>query len=262
MRYNRLGETDIKLSAIGLGTVKIGRNRKVKYPEGEGFRLPDDKEVEALLDTALSLGINVIDTAPAYGFSEERLGKLMKSRRKNFAIITKAGEEFINDKSYYDFSEKHIRTSVERSLKRLKTDVIESVLLHCDKNDMDILVNTPALETLYRLKDKGDILSFGASIYTIEAGIKAAELSDAVMVEYNIEKRESKPVIDYAEKLKKGVFIKKGLASGHLPTTRDNSIKSCMKHIFEEKGITSLIIGTISITHLKRNVYEAESVII
>ena len=55
------------VSALGLGTVKFGRNRGVKYPSDDGFRLPSDREIETLLDTVLASGIDLLDTAPAYG---------------------------------------------------------------------------------------------------------------------------------------------------------------------------------------------------
>ena len=67
-----LGNTGIQLSMIGLGTVKIGRNTDVKY--AESFELPSDQEVIELLTEAAKLGINCLDTAPAYGSSEKRLG--------------------------------------------------------------------------------------------------------------------------------------------------------------------------------------------
>ncbi|HHO58771.1 MAG TPA: aldo/keto reductase, partial [Thiotrichales bacterium] len=65
-----LGATGIDVSVLGLGTVKIGRNEQVKYPEG--FEIPDDRAVAGLFEQARSLGINFIDTAPAYGSSEQR----------------------------------------------------------------------------------------------------------------------------------------------------------------------------------------------
>jgi len=254
MKYNRLGHTGIKVSMLGLGTVKIGRNQKVKYPGGDGFRIPDDKEVEKLLDTAISLDINLIDTAPAYGTSEERLGKLLGSNREKFVIITKAGEEFENGVSDYNFTSGHIRTSVERSLKRLKTDRIESVLLHCHRNDSDIIENTPALETLHDLKEKGDILSYGVSGYTVDAGLKSVEMSDVVMVTYNIQETQMLPVIDYAHKSGKGVLIKKGLLSGNIPAHNNKDpIGMCMRSIFSVPGITSLITGSLNPEHLKEN---------
>ncbi|HAY54731.1 MAG TPA: aldo/keto reductase, partial [Gammaproteobacteria bacterium] len=63
MTRRPLGQTDLLLSPIGLGTVKIGRNTDVKYPEG--FELPSDQVVVDLLKLAASLGINCLDTAPA-----------------------------------------------------------------------------------------------------------------------------------------------------------------------------------------------------
>ena len=57
--------TDIKVSPLGFGTVKLGRDQGVKYPAG--FKIPDDREAVVLLDQAQSLGINLLDTAPAYG---------------------------------------------------------------------------------------------------------------------------------------------------------------------------------------------------
>src|SRR4051812_24720467 len=104
-----LGSTGLTVSMLGLGTVKFGRNQKVKYPEA--FDLPSDAQIEGLLDVALEAGINLLDTAPAYGVSEERLGKLLGSRRDQFVIVTKTGEEFIDGQSVYNFSKEHTQGS-------------------------------------------------------------------------------------------------------------------------------------------------------
>ena len=71
-----LGATGLRVSPLGLGTVKFGRNRGVKYPRT--FELPTDRAILNLLETAWESGINLLDTAPAYGASEERLGRLLK----------------------------------------------------------------------------------------------------------------------------------------------------------------------------------------
>src|SRR3990167_585300 len=98
MKLKPLGSTDIFVSPIGLGTVKFGRNQGVKYPAH--FTLPSDKEITTLLHLCLELGINLLDTAPAYGTSEERIGKCLPTSRKDWVIITKAGETFENGNSY------------------------------------------------------------------------------------------------------------------------------------------------------------------
>ena len=74
-----LGSTGLDVSCLGLGTVKIGRNEGVKYPAG--FQLPDDALVRDILALCRDVGMNLIDTAPAYGSSEERLGALLTQRQ-------------------------------------------------------------------------------------------------------------------------------------------------------------------------------------
>ena len=136
--------TDIKVSPLGFGTVKLGRDQQVKYPTG--FKIPGDREALALLDLARSSGINLLDTAPAYGTSEERLGHLLQGQRQDWVICSKVGEEFENGESRFDFSPEHIRFSIERSLKRLRTDYIDMVLVHSDGNDVDIIQKTGCLD--------------------------------------------------------------------------------------------------------------------
>ena len=80
-----LGKTDMEVSILGLGTVKLGRNEGVKYPQS--FKIPDDKEAATLIGLAKDSGINLIDTAPAYGNSEQRLGKLLKEQRQDWLVI-------------------------------------------------------------------------------------------------------------------------------------------------------------------------------
>jgi aryl-alcohol dehydrogenase-like predicted oxidoreductase len=75
MRYISLGHPKIQASALGLGTVKFGRNEKTKYPQR--FDLPSDESIHELLKTASEIGINLLDTAAAYGRSEERIGEIM-----------------------------------------------------------------------------------------------------------------------------------------------------------------------------------------
>ncbi len=127
-----LGSTGLAVSCLGLGTVKVGRNQGVKYPQS--FQLPDDARVREVLALCRDAGMNLIDTAPAYGSSEERLGELL-TRRQDWVICSKVGEEFEDGASHFDFTAAHVRRSVERSLRRLRTDCLDLVLIHSDGND-------------------------------------------------------------------------------------------------------------------------------
>ena len=223
LQKRTLGQSGIMVSCLGLGTVKFGRNQGVKYPEN--FALPSDDTISSLLDQAQSLGINFLDTAPAYGSSEQRLGRLL-TQRKDWVICTKVGEEFITGKSFYNFSKQHVRDSIERSLRNLKTDYLDLVLVHSDGNDIAIIDSTECLETLIELKEAGLIRAIGMSTKSVEGGIKASDLTDVVMVTYNPSNNENIEVIEYASKKNKGVIIKKALNSGH--DCKGNLEKSAM----------------------------------
>ncbi|MEZ4743337.1 MAG: aldo/keto reductase [Bdellovibrionota bacterium] len=251
------------VSPLGLGTVKIGRNSKVKNSSPDGFRLPDQKEVSDLLALALDLGINLIDTAPAYGESEERLGKCLPGKRDKIFISSKVGEEFDGEKSNYDFSAASIRKSVERSLQRLRVDYLDCVLLHCPRDDYDIMAYSDALSVLSDLKSRGLVRSFGASTNSVEGGLYAAEHTDCVMVSYNICYRNEISVIERALELDRAVLIKKALLQGFVNKVekQGDPITQCMDSIFSLSRNISAVVGTLSAKHLQNNVAAAVSVL-
>ena len=251
MKTRPLGNTGCLVSPIGLGTVKLGRDQQVKYPYP--FTIPGDKEAKNLLANARDLGINLLDTAPAYGTSEERLGHLLFPERNDWVISTKVGEEFINGQSHFDFSPEHTRQSVERSLQRLRTDYLDIVLVHSNGDDLTIINKHGTLDVLADLKKAGYIRAFGMSTKTVEGGILAAEKSDVVMIAYNIHHTEEGPVINYAREHNKGILIKKAFAGGHI--FLKNGIKDAlavsMDFIFQHSGSgASIIVGTIDPGHL------------
>jgi aryl-alcohol dehydrogenase-like predicted oxidoreductase len=248
-------QTGKTVSVLGLGTVKFGRNQKIKYPGGDGFRLPDDAEIEALLDFAVENGMTLLDTAPSYGTSEERLGKFLGSRREKFFLVSKTGEEFVNNDSEYIFTAEHTRLSVERSLKRLHTDHLDCVLVHSNRDDVKVLIETDVLETLSRLKEEGKIASFGASTYTVAGGKIAVDQTDCVMVAYNAAYLDEKPVIDYAHEKGKAVLIKKGLASGHVGPL--GAVSDNIRFVLNTPGVTSLVFGSINAKNIAANIAAA-----
>jgi len=251
-----LGTTGIEVSALGLGTVKIGRNQEVKYPSG--FSLPSDEEVSALLAKARDLGINLLDTAPAYGSSEQRLGRLL-GNRDDWVICSKVGEEFIAGKSFFDFSAEHTRRSVERSLRDMRTDYLDIVLIHSDGQDRKILDSSDCPETLLKMREEGLIRAVGMSTKTVDGGMKAAELLDAVMVTYNPSMLDDSEVIDHAYFLEKGILVKKALNSGHdcVASEGTSGVSLAERNLhfaLDRDGVSSVIVGTINLDHLADNV--------
>lgn len=246
MELRALGDTGIKLSPLGLGTVKFGRNQGVKYPKG--FDLPEEEDLASLLGLAKELGINTLDTAPAYGLSEERLGRLLTGQRQEWVIIGKAGEEFENGQSRYDFSPAHLETSLMRTLERLNTDYLDIFLIHSDGNDAANL-SDEILRRLESFKLRGLVRALGASTKTVEGGKRALTYLDTVMATYNPDYTGEKDVLDFAQNHGKGVLLKKALSSGH-----NTDIRAALEFCFAHPAVTSAIVGTINPAHLRQNV--------
>lgn len=245
-----LGNTGIQVSAIGLGTVKIGRNQGVKYPKA--FELPDDQQVRDLLSLARDLGINLIDTAPAYGESEARLGKLLP-QRQDWVLVSKAGEEFVDGDSQFDFSASHIRRSVERSLTRLNTDYLDVLLIHSDGNDMTLIEQQGVLDTANELKREGLVRAVGMSTKTVAGGLATLEHADIAMVTYNLQEDSEASVIDYAAEHNKGILVKKAFASGHACEDDGDPVTASLRKVLGHPGVSAVIAGTINPRHLREN---------
>lgn len=150
MRYITLGQDDKELSEIVLGMMRI-EDKSVK-------------EVEELVETALSVGINAFDLADIYGRGrcEELLGLVLKNRpdlREKMWIQSKCGiriEEF----TYFDFSKDYIIKSVDGILQRLKIDHLDSLLLHLPDALMESDQVAEAFDLLYK---QGKVRNFGVS---------------------------------------------------------------------------------------------------
>ena len=245
MEYRPLGATGINVSVLGLGTVKLGRNTGVDY--AHPFRLPTPREARRLIDRAHSLGINLVDTAPAYGASEERLGKLLAGQRQRWVIVTKVGEEFDGKRSTHDFTPEHTAMSVRRSLERLGTDWLDVVLIHSDGNDERILNDYGTLDCLKGLKEQGLIRAAGIS-HKSPGGARAAMDSgaDVLMATLSPGDPTEKEVIDEAAKRQCGVLVKKALSGGR---EEPGSLRVTVR----QPGVSSVVVGTLDAGHLIEN---------
>lgn len=139
MQKRRLGKTDIEVSPLGFGGAEIG------------FESAAAATVEKLLFSALDAGLNVIDTAKCYMNSEELIGQAVAHRRSEFQLFSKVGHADGFD--HEDWSRAGILKSIERSLKRLRTDRLDLVQLHsCSEAE---LRKGEAIEALEEARKRG-----------------------------------------------------------------------------------------------------------
>lgn len=244
-RLRRLGRSGLHVTRLGFGAFKIGRNVGIKYPEG--YELPDERAAERLLNGVLDLGVNYIDTAPAYGLSEERIGRALAHRRAEFVLSTKVGEVFEDGRSTYDFSAGAVRSSVERSLRRLRSDVLDIVYIHAHADDVAIMTATDAPGALSELKSSGLIRAVGLSAKTPAGAVAALKWADVLMLEYHPAAREMEPVISAAASAGVGIVIKKALAGGRLPP------ETALSFVLGNASVDGAVVGGLSLEHMREN---------
>ena len=240
-----LGNTGIEVSALGLGTVKFGRNTGVDYPHA--YELPSDGRIADLLAAARHEGICLLDTAPAYGTGEARIGEAIEGHRDDWIICTKAGEAFDGIASHYDFSEDAILGSVDRSLARLRTHNVDILLLHSDGRPVDEIESAGAFRALIRLKREGMVRAVGFSGKSALDAEAAMSRSDVLMCTINATCRDEAGIARMAAKQGLGVLVKKPLARGFAGNAETVAQTACLE------GVTSVVVGTLSLEHLAAN---------
>lgn len=159
MEYAVIPATDLRASRIGLGAWAIGGLMCGGADEGDAIRA---------IYAALDAGINLVDTAPVYGFgrSEEIIGRALaeNGRRRDVMLATKAGLEWTSDGAIYrNSSPERIRVEIEDSLRRLRTDVIDLYQIHWPDSKTPIAETAQTLDALGR---EGKIRAFGVSNYS------------------------------------------------------------------------------------------------
>jgi len=247
------------VQVIGWGAFKIGRNEGVKYPVG--YDLPSESEAVALVKQIVRMGIRSIDTAPAYGLSEQRVGLALEGltahERSAVFLSTKVGERFEGGQSTYDFSRSAVESSVMHSLRSLRTARLDLVWVHSDGSDKQIVADGAAIGALADFREHGVVGAVGFSAKHVE-GARAALADprvDALMLEYHPSNPDMEPVVADAAKSGRAVFIKKPLASGTLDPAH------AIPWILRNPGVTSVVVGGLSPERLRANAaLAAESV--
>ena len=149
MQYRTLGRTGIKVSPYALGTLMFATSMG-----------NDPRDSARIIHKAIDAGINVVDTADAYGDSEEVVGKALEGRRDDVVLATKFSRPIGQDPNHQGASRRWIVTAVENSLRRLRTDHIDLYQLHRPDPDTDIEETLAALTDLIR---SGKVRAIGAS---------------------------------------------------------------------------------------------------
>jgi len=160
MEFIRIAGTPLEVSRVGLGTWAIG---------GWMWGGTDEQDSAATIRAAVEQGINLIDTAPVYGFgrSEEIVGKALDEAglRSRVVIATKVGLEWTDGKVARNASRARIVQEVEDSLRRLRTDYIDIYQVHWPDPLTSIEETAAAMSTLL---DQGKIRAIGVSNFSIE----------------------------------------------------------------------------------------------
>ena len=223
MQFRRLGRTNLQVSEVGFGALEIGRDWGVVPSD---MAKPDEAVSIQLLEKAINLGINFVDTAMAYVKSEERIGKAIASgrlRRSTFYLATKAGERFDEvGGSLYDYSYNGIKRSIMDSLERLQADRADLLQVHTAS--LDVVRAGDAIRALKDLRKEGKCDFVGASFSSEQACAEAIQSGDydTIQITYNLLTRAAaERLLVLAEKADLGVIIKLPLAKGLLSSKVD-----------------------------------------
>ena len=213
MHTRRLGNTDIEITPIGLGTWAIGGNGWLN-----GWGAQDDQESIATIKRALNLGINWIDTAAIYGqgHSEEIVGKAIKGRDKPL-IFTKCSRLWDDQgKITGNLKADSILREAEASLKRLDIDVIDLYQIHWPDPEVDIEEGWSAMA---QLKKEGKVRAIGVSNFNVEQLQRAMRIApvDSLQPPYSlVNSAADKELLPFCQEHNIGVIVYSPMASGLL----------------------------------------------
>lgn len=200
MEQVTFGRTGLRVSRLGFGGAPVA------YLDTE------QQAIEEVLRYLLDSGVNFIDTAASYPGSEEAIGKALSSRRDELVIVSKCGQAF-EDVPGEAWSSKVITGTIDRSLKRLKTDLLDAMLLH--SCSLDVLQKGEAIGALVKAREAGKIRHAGYSGDN-EAAAWAAAQPDIAVIETSVniaDQRNIDAVLPVCVEHNVGVIAKRPIAN-------------------------------------------------
>jgi predicted aldo/keto reductase-like oxidoreductase len=250
MEKRVLGRTGWEVTAISFGAIKLPR--------------ASQRECTEVLNRALDLGINFVDTADCYGDSEEKIGNALKHRRSEFYLATKVDQR----------DAKGARKTLERSLKRLQCDTIDLIQFHdCGGSGYDrAMAPGGVLEEMKRAQAEGKVVEIGITVHsnidTMRKAIESGEFA-TIMVAFNLLDRErvGSEVIPSAHEHGMGVICMKPLAGGRLADDREltrlkegemSLAQLALQFILSSDMVTCAIPGMTRVSELEQNIKVAQ----
>ncbi|MCZ8512274.1 aldo/keto reductase [Paenibacillus filicis] len=263
MKYRRLGSTELKVSVVGVGTWQFGG------AWGKDFM---QEEVDAILDTAMDEGINLLDTAECYGhhLSESFIGGYISKRksRADWVIATKFGHNHAdrNNSSVNYWSAGEVLKQLDASLKALQTDYVDLYQFHSGPDE--VFDNDELWTALDKQVQAGKIRNLGISIGSndnVHQTDAASEVhAKAIQVVYNrLDQRPEMRVFPSCRRQDLGVLARVPLASGYLSgkykpgsVFPDNDVRS--RHDQEQTAAKLRQVEEIGRTEVPQGVSMAE----
>jgi len=223
METHIFGKTDMRVSRLGIGSYKMSA-------KAGGSTVA---EVRRLLGQALDAGLNVIDTAECYGQGEELIGQAVGQRRGDYYLFTKCGHA--SGLELPDWNPRMLELSIERSLRRLRTEYIDLLQLHSCSRDQ--LRQGEVIEVLRRARDAGKVRYIGysgdrrAALYAIECGA-----FDTLQISVNIADQEAlASTLKRARARQMGIIAKRSIANAAWKTQYDAG-DSCVQVYAQRLG--------------------------
>ena len=230
LRKNRIGQSSLFVSEIGLGCMSLGT---------------DENKAKEIVKRALDLGINYFDTADLYdfGLNESIVGNAIKENRENVILATKVGNRFEEGKSGWDWdpSKAYIKSAVKKSLQRLQTDYIDLYQLHGGmiEDNMD-----ETIEAFEELVEEGVIRYYGISSIRPNVIKKYVQKSKivSVMMQYSIlDRRPEEEILDLLFDHHKSVIARGPLAKGLLTEKFTKKLKGSNYLDYSSEELTKFL---------------------
>ncbi len=210
MNYRRLGRTGLSVSEISLGTVELGMNYGI--PVGTEHLRPAEEDAARLLNRALDLGVNFIDTARVYGASEEVIGRALKTRRHEYILCSKVvappdvtGRDLI----------RHVQRSLAESLRALQTDYLDVWKIHSATDEA--IRRGEMIAAMLDAVRAGYVRFVGASTYGEEAPLLALADGryDCLQIAYSVvDRRPEARILPLARQGDVGIVVRSVLLRG------------------------------------------------